>query len=128
MPELILYTSEDGQTSIRLRAEDGTVWLSQQEMAELFATSIPNTNQHVRKILADGEQTEATIKSCLIVQNEGSRSVRRKTMSMANWAGRLNAFHGFNEHEYSAMPASCTPCKKSAMTARAGQQETDRWR
>ena len=80
MPELILYTTEDGQTSIKLRAEDGTVWLSQQEMAELFATSIPNINQHVRKILADGEQTEATIKSCLIVQNEGSRSVRRKTM------------------------------------------------
>lgn len=80
MPELILYTSEDGQTSIKLRAEDGTVWLSQQEMAELFATSIPNINQHVRKILAEGEQPEATIKSCLIVQNEGSRSVRRKTM------------------------------------------------
>ena len=69
MPELILYTTEDGQTSIKLRAEDGTVWLSQQEMAELFATSIPNINQHVRKILADGEQTEATIKSCLIVQS-----------------------------------------------------------
>lgn len=80
MPELILYTSEDGQTSIKLRAEDGTVWLSQQEMAELFATSLPNINQHVRKILAEGEQTEATIKSRLIVQNEGSRSVRRKTM------------------------------------------------
>lgn len=80
MPELILYTTEDGQTNIKLRAEDGTVWLSQQDMAELFATSIPNINQHVRKILVEGEQTEATIKSCLIVQNEGSRSVRRKTM------------------------------------------------
>jgi len=80
MPELILYTTEDGRTSIKLRAEGGTVWLSQQEMAELFATSIPNINQHVRKILAEGEQTEATIKSCLIVQDEGSRSVRRKTM------------------------------------------------
>lgn len=80
MPEMILYTTEDGQTSIKLHAEDGTVWLSQQEMAELFATSIPNINQHVRKILAEGEQTEATIKSCLIVQDEGSRSVRRKTM------------------------------------------------
>lgn len=80
MSELILYTTDDGQTSIKLRAEDGTVWLSQQEMAELFATSIPNINQHVRKILAEGEQPEATIKDYLIVQNEGSRSVRRKTM------------------------------------------------
>jgi hypothetical protein len=49
-------------------------------MAELFATSIPNINQHVRKILAEGEQAEATIKDCLIVQNEGGRKVRRKTM------------------------------------------------
>lgn len=80
MSELILYTTEDGQTSIKLRAEDGTVWLSQQEMAELFATSIPNINQHVRKILAEGELNEATIKDHLIVQVEGSRSVRRKTM------------------------------------------------
>lgn len=80
MSELILYTSDDGQTSIKLLAEDGTVWLSQQEMAALFATSIPNINQHVRKILAEGELNEATIKDHLIVQDEGSRSVRRKTM------------------------------------------------
>lgn len=80
MPELILYTTEDGQTSIKLRAEDGTVWLSQQEMAELFASSKQNISHHVRAILADGEQSEATVKSYLTVQNEGSRSVRRKTM------------------------------------------------
>lgn len=80
MSELILYTTDDGQTSIKLRAEDGTVWLSQQEMAELFATSTPNINQHVRKILVEGELNEATIKDRLIVQDEGGRSVRRKTM------------------------------------------------
>ncbi|KXB32231.1 hydroxyacid dehydrogenase [Dechloromonas denitrificans] len=80
MPELILYTSDDGQTNIKLRAEDGTVWLSQQEMAELFASSKQNISHHVRAILADGEQAEATVKEYLTVQNEGSRSVRRKTM------------------------------------------------
>lgn len=80
MPELILYTTEDGQTSIKLRAEDGTVWLSQQEMAELFASSKQNISHHVRAILADGELPEATVKSYLTVQVEGSRSVRRKTM------------------------------------------------
>lgn len=80
MSELILYTTEDGQTSIKLRAEDGTVWLSQQEMAELFASSKQNISHHVRAILADGELPEATVKSYLTVQDEGSRSVRRKTM------------------------------------------------
>ena len=80
MPELILYTTEDGQTSIKLRAEDGTVWLSQQEMAELFASTKQNVSHHVRAILADGEQLEATVKPYLTVQNEGSRSVKRKTL------------------------------------------------
>jgi hypothetical protein len=80
MSELILYTSDDGQTSIKLLAEDGTVWLSQQEIAELFASSKQNISHHVRAILADGELPEATVKSYLTVQNEGVRSVRRKTM------------------------------------------------
>lgn len=80
MPELILYTSEDGQISIKLRAEDGSVWLSQQEMAELFATSKQNISHHVRAILAEAEQPEATVKSYLTVQNEGSRSIKRKTL------------------------------------------------
>lgn len=80
MSEFILYTSEDGQTRIKLRAEDGTVWLSQQEMAELFATSKQNISHHVRAILAEAEQPEATVKSYLTVQNEGSRSVKRKTL------------------------------------------------
>lgn len=80
MPELILYTTEDGQASIRLRAEDGSVWLSQQEMADLFATSKPNINQHVKHVLAEGEQPAATVKEYLTVQNEGGRTVRRKTL------------------------------------------------
>lgn len=80
MPELILYTSEDGQTQIKLRAEDGTVWLSQQEMAELFATSKPNISLHIKNILAENEQPAATVKEYLTVQNEGSRSVKRKTL------------------------------------------------
>lgn len=80
MSELILYTTEDGQTSIRLRPEDGTVWLSQLELAELFATSKQNVSHHVRAILAEGEQAGATVKEYLTVQIEGGRTVRRKTL------------------------------------------------
>ena len=40
--ELILYTAEDGMTSIQLRAEEGTVWLTQLELRELFQTSKQN--------------------------------------------------------------------------------------
>lgn len=77
--ELILYTTADGKTSIKLRAEQGTVWVTQLELAELFQTSVPNINQHIRTILAEGEMTsEATIKKYLIVQKEGTREVQRE--------------------------------------------------
>ncbi len=76
--ELILYTTEDGGTRIRLRAEGGTVWLSQLEMADLFQTSVPNINMHVKNVLEEAELSEsATIKESLIVRQEGTRQVRR---------------------------------------------------
>lgn len=53
--ELILYTSEDGLARIQLRAIDGTVWLTQAEIARLFDTTKQNVSQHVRRIFADGE-------------------------------------------------------------------------
>lgn len=71
--ELILYTTEDGSTSISLRAAEGTVWLTQLEMSKLFQTSVPNINLHIKSILEEGESSEATIKENLIVRQEGSR-------------------------------------------------------
>jgi hypothetical protein len=59
--ELILYTTEDGEARIRLRAEDGTVWLSQLEMAELFSSSKQNIGQHIKNVLADGELAEHSV-------------------------------------------------------------------
>ena len=76
--EIILYQTEDGDTVIRLQAQDGSVWLTQAQLAELFQTSIPNINQHIKAILDEGEQPESTIKQYLIVQTEGSRTVERQ--------------------------------------------------
>lgn len=77
--ELILYRTEDGRTDIHLRATDGTVWLSQAEIAELFETSPQNVTQHVRALYEEGELAEAaTCKDYLQVQHEGGREVRRK--------------------------------------------------
>ena len=76
--ELVLYASEDGSTTFFLRAQDGTVWLTQMELAELFQTSIPNVNIHIKNVLEEGElQPEATIKEDLIVRLEGKRQVKR---------------------------------------------------
>jgi len=67
--ELILYTAEDGQIRIQLRADHGTVWLTQLEMAELFATSKQNISLHIQQILQTGELLEgATVKDYLTVQ------------------------------------------------------------
>lgn len=79
MSELILYTSDDGQTQLHLRAESGSVWLTQLETAELFQTTKQNVSLHARNIFEDGELTpEATVKDSLTVRTEGSRQVQRK--------------------------------------------------
>ncbi|CDG85892.1 virulence RhuM family protein [Janthinobacterium agaricidamnosum] len=76
--ELVLYTSEDGSATFFLRAQGGTVWLTQVELAELFQSSVPNVNIHIKNILEEGElQAEGTIKEDLIVRIEGARQVKR---------------------------------------------------
>jgi len=78
MTQLILYTSEDGQSRVQLRADRGTVWLSQLEMAELFSASKQNISLHLKNIYKDGElDPVATVKDSLTVQTEGGREVRR---------------------------------------------------
>ncbi|MEM7386331.1 MAG: virulence RhuM family protein [Verrucomicrobiota bacterium] len=79
MSELILYASEDGRTRLHLRAEDGTIWLTQLEIAELFQTTKQNVSLHAKNILEEGELSEkATVKESLTVQSEGQRKVQRK--------------------------------------------------
>ena len=79
--ELILYTADDGSVSIQLRADGGTVWLTQMEMAALFQTSKQNISLHIKNVLTEGELSEgATVKDSLTVQTEGSRQVRRTNL------------------------------------------------
>jgi len=76
--ELIIYTTQDGHVSMQLRVQDGTVWLSQIDLAELFQTTVANINQHIKNILKEGElMEEGTIKQYLIVRQEGARQVNR---------------------------------------------------
>lgn len=82
--EVVLYNTDDGRAQVQLRLVDGTVWLTQAEMAELFDTSVQNINQRINAILDDSELTESTINSELMVRQEGNRLVRRevKTYSL----------------------------------------------
>ena len=78
MSDVILYTTEDGKTKIDLRLKDGTVWLSQLQIADLFQTSKQNISKHIQAIYEDQELDEqATVNQQLTVQKEGSREVSR---------------------------------------------------
>jgi len=80
--EVILYQTEDGAAQISLRAMDGTVWLTQAEMAALFDTAPQAITQLIKTIYADGELTAgATCKELLQVRLEGTRQVERKLKS-----------------------------------------------
>ncbi len=77
--EFLLYQSDDGSTRVECRFEEGTLWLTQAQIAELFQTSVPNVNIHLKNIYAEGELAEeATIKDYLIVRKEGDRQVSRQ--------------------------------------------------
>ena len=78
MTDLILYTTEDGRSQIKLRAKDQTVWLSQREMAQLFDVSTDNVGLHLKNLYEDGELSrEATTEESSVVQIEGGREVQR---------------------------------------------------
>ena len=84
MSDLILYTTEDGKTQVDLRLQDGTVWLSQQQIADLFQTSKQNISKHIKAIYDDQELDErATVNQQLTVQKEGVREVSR-TLTLYN--------------------------------------------
>ena len=53
--EIIIYQTEDGLTKLDVRMEDETVWLTQQQMAELFQTSRTNVVDHIKNIYEEGE-------------------------------------------------------------------------
>ena len=67
--QIIIYQTENGLTKLDVRLENETVWLTQKLMAELFQTTIPNINMHLKSIFEEAELIEeATIKDFLIVQ------------------------------------------------------------
>jgi hypothetical protein len=61
MTQLILYTSEDGQAQVQLRADSGTVWLTQLEMAELFHSTKQNIAKHLKAIFTEKELSEESV-------------------------------------------------------------------
>jgi len=76
--EIVLYQTEDHQTRLQVRLQEGSVWLTQAQIADLYQITPQNVTLHLRAIYGDGELLEeATCKHHLQVRPEGGRSVRR---------------------------------------------------
>lgn len=77
--EILLYRRDDGSAAIQLKLVDETLWLSQQQIAELFQTSRTNVVEHIRNIYAEGELSkETTCRNFRQVRLEGRRQVARE--------------------------------------------------
>lgn len=59
--DIIIYTTDDGKASIELHLDNGTVWLTQLELAEFFQTSKQNISKHIKAIFEDGELDEKVV-------------------------------------------------------------------
>lgn len=74
MNDLILYTTEDGRSRIKLRTDRVTVWLTQLEMAELFDATKQNISLHLKNIFEDGElDSDSVVKESLTTAADGKR-------------------------------------------------------
>ena len=71
---IIIYNTQDGKTSVSLLTKDGTVWMNQNQLAELFDTSVPNISMHISNILEENElQEKSVIKDYLTTATDGKK-------------------------------------------------------
>ena len=79
--EILLYQTEDGGTRLDCRFDDGSIWLTQAQIAELFQTTPQNITLHLKAVYEEGELlAEATCKEYLQVRQEGLREVSRQLL------------------------------------------------
>lgn len=73
-----IYKTQDGETAIEVKFEQETVWLNQQQMAELFEQTKQNVSLHIKNCYKEGElEKKSTVKEYLTVQIEGNREIKR---------------------------------------------------
>lgn len=104
--QIIIYPTDDGKTRVVMYGTEGTVWMNQQQLAELFATSVPNISMHISKILKDnelnansvikyylttgpdGKQYEVAFYSLDMILAVGFRVRSKRGVQFRQWAGR----------------------------------------
>ena len=75
---MLIYQDENGITKVSVRFDEDDIWLTQNQIAELYNTTKQNISFHINNIFNDGELSQnSTVKKYLTVQNEGGRKVNR---------------------------------------------------
>ena len=83
--DLILYLTEDGRTRLQVRLEGETVWLSLNQMVDLFQRDKSVISRHIKNVFEEGElSAEATVAKSATVQTEGEKQVTRRADSSAS--------------------------------------------
>ena len=78
MSEMIIYQDDSGTTNLEVKLENETLWLSQKQLSELFDVTTATINEHIKNIYYEKElEKDSTIRKFLIVQQEGTRNVKR---------------------------------------------------
>ena len=76
---IVIYQSEDGKVHLDVVYNEETMWLTQQQLCDLYQTSKSNVSEHIKHIFEDGELVrEATVRKFRTVQIEGTRKVERE--------------------------------------------------
>ena len=84
--DIIIYNTEDGKAKINLQYDDGTVWLSQLEIAELFQTTKQNVSKHVKAIFLEGELKEKVVVNYkLITTKHGAIANKKQGKQVAHY-------------------------------------------
>ena len=72
--EFLIFTSQEGKNQIEVRYENGTIWLTQKLIAELFSVSVPTINEHLKNIFESNElQKDSVIRKFLTTASDGKK-------------------------------------------------------
>lgn len=76
--DIMIYEDKDGITKVNVKFTDEDIWLTQNQLAEIYKTTQENISMHIKNIYKDGELQDIwTNKKFLLVQKEGNREVKR---------------------------------------------------
>ena len=113
---IIIYNTIDGKAAVALYAKDGKIWLNQKQLAELFATSVPNINMHISNILKDGELGEDSVIKDYLITATNTRDLDYLFNSACKNFGMFSCIHA---DKGNLLGFACLSLSKSIVSTRA---------